>query len=470
MAIKTIDDTSLYNIANAIREKNGLTTLYRPDQMAEAIRNIVFGGPDWRDIGYTGIPATVQNGFDYAVEIKDSWDPTTTDRSSGHAGTFRNDWKLVYFPHVDFSNVQNIQNGFDNCIAFSVMDEDLDFKNIQNAQSAFINCKALDNVVINNIGSNKSSCNCYNMFKSCYSLKNATINLEDVTNADRMFSDCQRLQYINVGTSDDYPNDSIINSSKITDANHMLEGCYDVRGTVRIDLPSCTNAEQMFVNATNSDSIRTSNDKIIVYANLPALTSSAGARSMFYLCPYLKEAYINLYGYDDPDYGSESDPGSFTSLEGMFNGCTRLEGVKLGPWRSTGNVTSTREMFLNCSSLNMHYDDFGVYWGIPSFDTSKVTDMRGMFSGCTNLTKLPTPWDTSKVTQFDNMFLNCPNLSDDAISDIMEMCINADTYNQGSGEKTLYKLGFRSNVYSVDRISGCLNYENFLNAGWTCYG
>lgn len=40
MAIKTIDDNNLTNIANAIREKNGTTETYKPSEMANAILKI----------------------------------------------------------------------------------------------------------------------------------------------------------------------------------------------------------------------------------------------------------------------------------------------------------------------------------------------------------------------------------------------------------------------------------------------
>ena len=40
MAIKTINDTNLANIANAIRDKNGTSTTYKPSEMANAIANI----------------------------------------------------------------------------------------------------------------------------------------------------------------------------------------------------------------------------------------------------------------------------------------------------------------------------------------------------------------------------------------------------------------------------------------------
>ncbi len=41
MAIKTIDDTNLTNIANAIRSKLGVQTTYKPSEMAQAINDII---------------------------------------------------------------------------------------------------------------------------------------------------------------------------------------------------------------------------------------------------------------------------------------------------------------------------------------------------------------------------------------------------------------------------------------------
>lgn len=43
MAIVTIDDTNLSNIAKAIRDKNGSTDTYKPNEMANAISNIESG-------------------------------------------------------------------------------------------------------------------------------------------------------------------------------------------------------------------------------------------------------------------------------------------------------------------------------------------------------------------------------------------------------------------------------------------
>lgn len=56
MAIVTIDDTNLVNIANAIRSKNGTNNTYKPSEMASAIENIETGGggeqPEYTRVEY----------------------------------------------------------------------------------------------------------------------------------------------------------------------------------------------------------------------------------------------------------------------------------------------------------------------------------------------------------------------------------------------------------------------------------
>lgn len=66
--------------------------------------------------------------------------------------------------------------------------------------------------------------------------------------------------------------------------------------------------------------------------------------------------------------------------------------------------TNVSSMFQNCSSLQII--------DLTGFDTSAVTDMSFMFSGCSALTAIPglDALDTGKVTDMSNMFYTCENL------------------------------------------------------------
>lgn len=67
MANVIINDTNLTNIANAIREKNGTTTTYKPSEMADAITNLPTGGgggyePTDEELTYSQMASIFNNG------------------------------------------------------------------------------------------------------------------------------------------------------------------------------------------------------------------------------------------------------------------------------------------------------------------------------------------------------------------------------------------------------------------------
>ena len=69
------------------------------------------------------------------------------------------------------------------------------------------------------------------------------------------------------------------------------------------------------------------------------------------------------------------DTSKVTNMKGMFNGCGQLTTI---PALNTSNVTNMDSMFKGCSSLTT----------IPQLDTSSVKDMSFMFHGCGALTAI----------------------------------------------------------------------------------
>ena len=86
-----------------------------------------------------------------------------------------------------------------------------------------------------------------------------------------------------------------------------------------------------------------------------------------------------------------------TNMAGMFTGCTMLTIVASF---NTSSVTSMGGMFTNCSALT----------SVPLFDTANVVEMGNMFSGCTSLTEVPQ-FNTGSVTGMSYMFRNCSSLT-----------------------------------------------------------
>lgn len=92
-----------------------------------------------------------------------------------------------------------------------------------------------------------------------------------------------------------------------------------------------------------------------------------------------------------------------TNMTGMFSGCTSLTSLDVSKF-DTQNVTSMWAMFNTCSSLTSI--------DVSKFNTEKVTNMRGMFGGCSNLTSLNVSnFNTENVTDMLSMFYGCNSLT-----------------------------------------------------------
>lgn len=88
-----------------------------------------------------------------------------------------------------------------------------------------------------------------------------------------------------------------------------------------------------------------------------------------------------------------------TDMQGMFYGCTNL--INAPVWLSNINTsTRTRSMFYECRSLT----------SLVPINTSNVTDAAGMFYNCQALTHIPD-MDCSKMQNIDRMFYNCQALT-----------------------------------------------------------
>lgn len=92
------------------------------------------------------------------------------------------------------------------------------------------------------------------------------------------------------------------------------------------------------------------------------------------------------------------DTSNITDIRAMFSGCTRLTTI---PLLDTSNTTFMYKMFDSCTNLTK----------IPLLDTGNVTNMASMFHDCYNLTTIPE-LDTSNVTNMASMFCCCHSLAE----------------------------------------------------------
>ena len=113
---------------------------------------------------------------------------------------------------------------------------------------------------------------------------------------------------------------------------------------------------------------------------------------MFYNCTKLTSLDVSHF-----------NTSNVTDMNQMFGNCTVLTSLDLSNF-NTSKVTDMGAMFRNCNSL-MSLD-------LSSFNTSKVAYMTNMFTYCSNLQTITvgSDWSTAAVTSSTNMFNNCTSL------------------------------------------------------------
>ena len=119
---------------------------------------------------------------------------------------------------------------------------------------------------------------------------------------------------------------------------------------------------------------------------------------------------------------------NFTSLSGAFSGCVNLTIV---PSSIPTRVTSTAGMFYNATKFN---------YNIGSWDTSAVTDMTAMFNGASSFNQPIGTWNTSAVTSMASMFDSAERFNQpigtwntSALNDASFMFFIAISFNQPIG-------------------------------------
>ena len=156
------------------------------------------------------------------------------------------------------------------------------------------------------------------------------------------------------------------------------------------------------------------------------------------------------------------DTSSVTDMSDMFYGCSSLTGISGISYWDTPSLENMNQMFLKCSSLSTLSNGFAL------LNTSRVTDMGGVFYGCTALGDISaiSRWDVSSVTAMNGMFDNCSSLTDfSALSswDVSSVKNMDETFKDCAKVKDLSALsGWNtSTVQDMDSMfSGCASLKD----------
>ena len=163
-----------------------------------------------------------------------------------------------------------------------------------------------------------------------------------------------------------------------------------------------------------------------------------------------EKVYLNAYSgqmfYSKPDEQkikniseinlSNFDTSKVTNMEGMFAGMSNLSTLNLSNF-DTSQVTSMEGMFGNIPSL--------INLNLSNFNTSKVTNMDSMFVGMHSLTNLDlSNCDTSQVTNMYYMFSDISNLA----------TLNLSSFDTSNVTNMSYMFSYMNNLTT-------LNISNF---------
>ena len=154
------------------------------------------------------------------------------------------------------------------------------------------------------------------------------------------------------------------------------------------------------------------------------------------------------------DFNNNFNTSKVTDMNGMFSSCKSLTILDLSNF-NTSKVTNMNYMFEECSSLTS--------LDLSSFNTSKVTNIQKMFYNCKSLATLDlSSFNTSKVTSMFGMFSRCLSLTSLDVSSFNTSKVTStwgmrSMFQECSSLTTLDLSSFNtSKVTSMDAMfSGC---------------
>lgn len=117
----------------------------------------------------------------------------------------------------------------------------------------------------------------------------------------------------------------------------------------------------------------------------------------------IKCYFIRLSEITEVEGLNNLDTNKVTDMAGVFEGCSKLTNVNVRDWNTT-NVTDMTNMFNGCNSLTSI--------DVSKWNTKNVKIMRAIFANCNSLTNINVNnWDTKNVTDMYCLFYCCNNLT-----------------------------------------------------------
>ena len=377
--------------------------------------------------------------------------------------------------------VTNMSSMFEDCLELSSLDlSNFNTKEVKHMNSMFRGCSALTSLDLSNFNTEKVE-SMGNMFEGCSALTSldlSNFNTKKVRYMNSMFQACSALTTI-------YVSDEFV-TTKVRIGSDMFSGCTNLKGydssktdhtfancgTDGYFTPGCAYAE--FDNATGTLTFRYKGVKpegaygLNEGRNLPDWNNlGTNVKKVVFDASFASARPTNCYGWFKDFTNLTTIEGfeylnteNVTNMTGVFNGCSALTSLDLTNF-NTAKVTDMKFLFANCSALES--------LDLSMFNTENVTSMPSMFNGATNLKTLNVSnFNTEKVNNMGHMFANCPNLTSldlssfntkgvEYVDNIFKNCSNLTTIY--ASENFAFGSGLKN---GADMFLGCDKLKGFI--------
>ena len=446
-----------------------------------------------------GINSTAIKSVVFDKSFK-TYAPTSLNSFFGGLSNLKTIKDLKY---LNTEQVTNMSYMFSDCSALTSLDlSNFNTAKVRDMSYMFYRCSALSSLDLSNFNTAIVTNMSY-MFSDCSTLSSldlSNFNTAIVTNMSYMFNGCSALSSLDL---------SNFNTAIVTNMSYMFFNCANLSS---LDLSNFNTAivsdmSVMFCGCQKLSSLDLSNfytkevrDMSYMFSRCSALTTIYASDkfvtskvqsgiSMFSACKNLKGTILNYKdSKTDHTYANSGTNGYFTPVfeYAEFNEGTgtltfrrglskpkgayalNLEASEPGWWSThryeikkvvfeasfaNARPTSCYYWFCNCSELT-------DIEGIENLNTENVTNMRGMFFNCPNLSSLDlTSFNTANVTEMNFMFQGCSALTTIYASemfvtdqvegyDMFKYCTNLKDYSvrEIDSKYANYKTGYFSKL------------------------
>ena len=304
--------------------------------------------------------------------------------------------------HFNTAKVTNMNYMFYGCSKLTSLDvTKFNTANVTNMSYMFESCSALSSLDLSNFNTAIVTDMSY-MFYGCSALSSLDLSnfyTKEVGNMVCMFSGCSALKTI-------YASEKFV-TSKVQSGEGMFAWCKNLKGTILEYNNSKT--DHTYANCGTNGYFT----PVFEYAEFNEGTGTLTFRRGL---SKPKGAYALNLEASEPGWWSTHRyeikkvvfEASFanarpTSCYYWFCNCSELTDIEGIENLNTENVTNMRGMFFNCPNLSS--------LDLTNFSTGNVTDMNAMFGYCQLSSLDLTSFNTANVTNMYMMFISCQNLS-----------------------------------------------------------